>query len=508
MRKGPAPIQIDWEAFYKLLSYQTTQIEMAHFFDCSVDTLDRRCRAELGRSLAEIWASKTSLGKIRLRKAAFKHIENGTPGWAAVFNRIDDKINLFPQVEPEIPQSPIMDVVAIGSGKATFVEFCTRAGYPPPFQKQIEMRDFAFGETEPRLCLGSRGYGKTDYMTILGVAYDIYLHGEETSNLIITKTKTRGTAIIEEIASALLSNGVELEKANASCVRIKGMSGKDHSAEVLSIKSSFRGRHPKRILMDDPVTEEDVSDAMRKLVKRKYNEALKLTKNVCIIGQPAHTFDLYAELREIVKKMEVPHGTIFELDHDLAALRAAGVDEHSIEMSYHLRIPKDGSSVFANLKFIDEFPVGTSVAFIDPSDGGDLTAVSIVRAHFDGVAVVGKAWKKAWYHCIDDMLKAFQEFGVARVAFETNKHGNQPIDQLNELLGPYGIGVVGIHSDSNKHAAIVSAGSYAHMIHLSKQSDKSYTDNVVQYEYGAKIDDPPDSLARCLIWLGLIRGKK
>ncbi len=505
-RPGPKPIQIDWEAFYKLLSYQTTQIEMAHFFDCSVDTLDRRCKEELGRSLADIWASKISLGKIRLRKAAFKHIENGTPGWAAVFNRIDEKLNLFSQ-DP-VPGPQTLDVVAIGSGKRTFTEFCAKAGYPPPFAKQIEMRDFAFDNTEPRLCLGSRGYGKTDYMTILGVAYDIYLNGDQTSNLIITKTKTRGTAIIEEIATALNANGVELEKENGSCVRVKGMIGKDHSAEVLSIKSSFRGRHPIRILMDDPVTEEDVSDAMRKLVKRKYNEALKLTKNVCIIGQPAHSFDLYAELREIVLKMEVPHGTIFELDHDLDALRAAGVDEHSIEMSYHLRIPKDGASIFANLKYIDQFPGGGSVAFIDPSDGGDYTAVSIVRAHFDGVAVVGKAWKKAWYHCLDDMLAAFKRFGVIRVNFETNKHGNQPIDQLTELLAPHGIGVVGTYSDSNKHAAIEAAGSYAHMIHLSKESDRIYTDLVVQYEYGAKFDDPPDSLARCLIWLGLIRGKK
>ena len=509
MNKGGRPrIQFDWTEFDKLVSYQVTQQEICDFFDVDWHTMNDALIRERGEGFSEIWQKKKSLGRIRLRKAQLNNVEAAAPGWAAMAIWLDKK--MMPEENPDriIEVNPTQEVAAIGSGKATFVEFCTRAGYPPPFQKQIEMRAFAFEETEPRLCLGSRGYGKTDYMTILGVAYDIYLHGEETSNLIITKTKTRGTAIIEEIASALLSNGVELEKANASCVRIKGMSGKDHSAEVLSIKSSFRGRHPKRILMDDPVTEEDVSDAMRKLVKRKYNEALKLTKNVCIIGQPAHTFDLYAELREIVKKMEVPHGTIFELDHDLAALRAAGVDEHSIEMSYHLRIPKDGSSVFANLKFIDEFPVGTSVAFIDPSDGGDLTAVSIVRAYFDGVAVVGKAWKRAWYHCVDDMLKAFKEFGVARVAFETNKHGNQPIDQLNEMLGPYGIGVVGIHSDSNKHAAIVSAGSYAHMIHLSKQSDKAYTDNVVQYEYGAKIDDPPDSLARCLIWLGLIRGKK
>lgn len=53
-----------------------------------------------------------------------------------------------------------------------------------------------------------------------------------------------------------------------------------------------------------------------------------------------------------------------------------------------------------------------------------------------------------------------------------------------------------------------TAGSYAHQLYLSKQSDRSYTDHVVKYEYGAKFDDAPDSLARGLEWLGLLKVKK
>jgi hypothetical protein len=45
------------------------------------------------------------------------------------------------------------------------------------------------------------------------------------------------------------------------------------------------------------------------------------------------------------------------------------------------------------------------------------------------------------------------------------------------------------------------------LIHLSKESDSQYLDQVVQYEYKAKHDDAPDSLASCLQWIGLIRGK-
>lgn len=393
------------------------------------------------------------------------------------------------------------------SQKVSFSEYCKAAGYPSPYEPQIAMLDFAMNSHDPRLLLGSRGYGKTDYVTVLGVGYDIYLNGVETSNLIISKSKTRNTALIEEIANSLEANGVELDKSNASCVRVKGMVGKDHSAEVLTIKSSFRGRHPYRILMDDPVTEEDVSPAMRKTVKRKYDEAYKLCKNILIIGQPAHADDLYAELRPILKKMEIPHGTIKELDADLTAMLAAGVDPVSIEMSYHLRVPVEGSMPFAKIKYIDQYPVSDSVAFIDPSDGGDYTAVSVVRGLMDGVAVKGKVWKRAWYHCTDEMIALFKATKVTRVCFETNCTGTQPIAQLQQLLGPMGIGVVGKHSDSNKHAVIMAAGSYSNLIHLSRDSDKTYIDHVVKYEYGVEFDDAPDSLARCLEWIGLIKGK-
>jgi len=57
----------------------------------------------------------------------------------------------------------------------TFEEFCETAKYPAPFPKQKEMREFGMRPGAPRLLLGSRGYGKTDYVTMLGVAYEIYL---------------------------------------------------------------------------------------------------------------------------------------------------------------------------------------------------------------------------------------------------------------------------------------------------------------------------------------------
>jgi hypothetical protein len=394
------------------------------------------------------------------------------------------------------------------AGAKTFEEFCQRAGYPIPYLKQLEMQQFGMEETAPRLLLGSRGYGKTDYVVILGVAWKIY-NDRKWRVLLITKSDQKNAAILGEISKALLANGVALEKDSASAIRVNGLLGKDHSIASVSLGSaSLRGRHPDQVIMDDPVTEEDVSEAVRKRAERVYNECMKLTQNVLVIGQPVHKFDLYEFLRGLtngIKKLEVAHGTIPELDHDIEAMRLAGVSEESISASYFLKVISESGNPMENVKYLDKFPPGSCVAFIDPSfEGGDYTAMSVVKAHFDGVAVYGKVWKRAWFNLMDEFQAVVNEKGVQKLCFETNCLGEQPVLLLRDLLE--GVIVTGRRTTGNKHSRIMAAGAFAHLIHLCRDSDPKYTAQVVKYEFGAKNDDGPDSLASCLEWIGLIRG--
>lgn len=397
--------------------------------------------------------------------------------------------------------------------KKTFEEFCETAGYPKPFEKQVQMKDFILLETDPRLLLGARNYGKTDYSVVMGLAYEIYEEWfdgfTETTTFIVTKSEERNAAMLNEIVKACEANGVVFEKKNSTLIRVKGLVGKDPTINTATIgASSFRGWHPYRILMDDPVTEEDTSEATRKRVQKVYNELSKLTQNVGIIGQPVHKADLYETLRPLLKKMEVPHGSIPELDVDLKALQLAGVSMESISASYHLKVIAENPTPFEHVKFIDNYPVKDSVAFIDPSfEGGDYTALSIGTSHFDGVAIKGKVWKKAWNHCLDEIVAELLSCKVRRVCFEANALGDQPVIMLRQAL-PDGIGVVGKKSTGFKHSRIMNAGVFAHLIFIAKSSDRKYIEQVTQYEYGAKVDDAPDSLASLLEWLGLIRGKK
>jgi len=68
---------IDWEVFDKLCALQCTQVEMASWFDCSVDTLERRCTEEKGMIFAEYYIQKAGKGKISLRRHQWQLAEKG-----------------------------------------------------------------------------------------------------------------------------------------------------------------------------------------------------------------------------------------------------------------------------------------------------------------------------------------------------------------------------------------------------------------------------------------------
>lgn len=506
-------IDIDGAEVQRLAGDGLKVTEIAEYFAVDRDTIHGRFSAEIRKGRVNY--------KIMLRKLILQSAKQGSQGvllglarqYLGFGDRSLDE-NVLDAIEAAgLDQDDLLDLIRrkqelyLSVPKRSFHEFVIKAGYPAPFDKQVEMMRFGISETDTRLLLGSRGYGKTDYITILGVAWDIYMRPFESTNLIITKSANRNAAILAEIASACTKNGMVFEIQNQSRIRVKGLEGKEDSATAVPIKTkSLRGRHPYRTIMDDPVTEDDTSEATRTHARKILNESLKLTTNLILIGQPAHQYDLYADVRGQIKTMEVPYGTIPELDADLEAQRLAGVSEASISASYYLKVLSEGTTPFNAVKYLDSFPTSESaIAFIDPSEGGDYTAITILKQYMQGVAAVGFVYKKAWNHCLEDMAKKCVKYNVKRIAFEVNSTGEQPIELLRRAFP--GIGVVGKRAVTNKHSRIMAAGTFAHLIHLSKESDKVYLDHVVKYEYKSKYDDAPDSLASCLEWIGLIRGK-
>lgn len=77
--RGRPRIEIDADNFKKLCGLQCTLSEIASFFSCSDDTIERWCQRELKLKFAEAFKMYSASGKISLRRWQFRMAENSVP---------------------------------------------------------------------------------------------------------------------------------------------------------------------------------------------------------------------------------------------------------------------------------------------------------------------------------------------------------------------------------------------------------------------------------------------
>ena len=73
---GRPRIEIDKEQFEKLCVIQCTLAEIASWFNCSEDTIERWCKREYKETFAETYKNYSGKGKISLRRFQFKLAEH------------------------------------------------------------------------------------------------------------------------------------------------------------------------------------------------------------------------------------------------------------------------------------------------------------------------------------------------------------------------------------------------------------------------------------------------
>lgn len=71
-------INIDREQFEKLCSIQCTLNEIASWFKCSEDTIEKWCKREMGMSFTDAFKKYSVDGKISLRRWQFKMAEHNS----------------------------------------------------------------------------------------------------------------------------------------------------------------------------------------------------------------------------------------------------------------------------------------------------------------------------------------------------------------------------------------------------------------------------------------------
>lgn len=72
---GRPRIEIDERQFESLCAIQCTLEEIAGFFHCSSDTIERWCKRTYKMDFAEVFRQKRSGGKISLRRFQFRQAE-------------------------------------------------------------------------------------------------------------------------------------------------------------------------------------------------------------------------------------------------------------------------------------------------------------------------------------------------------------------------------------------------------------------------------------------------
>lgn len=76
-KKGRPKIEIDWKQFDKLCAFQCTLAEISSWFECSEDTIERRCKEQKDMLFAEYFKKKSATGKISLRRLQFESAKDG-----------------------------------------------------------------------------------------------------------------------------------------------------------------------------------------------------------------------------------------------------------------------------------------------------------------------------------------------------------------------------------------------------------------------------------------------
>jgi hypothetical protein len=78
-RSGRPHVQFNWKEFENLCGIQCTEIEIAAWFRCSVDTLQRAVKCEYHKTFADVYEEKKGLGRISVRRMQFQQAIKGNP---------------------------------------------------------------------------------------------------------------------------------------------------------------------------------------------------------------------------------------------------------------------------------------------------------------------------------------------------------------------------------------------------------------------------------------------
>lgn len=97
---GRPKIELDFNSLDSLCGLQCTLSEIASFFHCSEDTVERRIKKQFKMTFAEYYRQKAGTGRISLRRLQFKAAQDGSVSmmiwlgkqWLGQSDKIEEKV--------------------------------------------------------------------------------------------------------------------------------------------------------------------------------------------------------------------------------------------------------------------------------------------------------------------------------------------------------------------------------------------------------------------------------
>ena len=116
-------IQIDKNQFENLCKLQCTLSEIAGWFGCSEDTIERWCKREYKKGFADVFGQKREAGKISLRRNLVRLSERNpataiflAKNWLGMTDKLEEKVSITSTKEAAARIESIINEVKDDSG--------------------------------------------------------------------------------------------------------------------------------------------------------------------------------------------------------------------------------------------------------------------------------------------------------------------------------------------------------------------------------------------------------
>lgn len=297
-----------------------------------------------------------------------------------------------------------------------------------------------------RALLASRDKGKSQVVTILGSAWQIYRNRHVKISVMSFKYGN-ACKLVDKIVQILQAMSVPLRAAHGGYYTPENA---DHTPSLmpLGLMTTVRGMHFDYLIMDDPLTVNE--QFSKKYIQRSryfINEGSSLARRIILIGQLLTRHDLYydayGDSAGRYYLLQSWHGDIPQLDKDLE-YELATMGKKDVARNYLGYIEDSQEAIFQGIQFCDSRPQGDIYAFIDPSaKGHDDTAVAIGWVHQACVVIYGKVFHQHWGDCLQNIIDLTN---TCRFVYYENNHG----DALGRFLKDRGINASGITTTAIK----------------------------------------------------------